>query len=262
MLSKQAATQKEQNRQYLLKVLSSIRFLTRQGLPLHCDGDETDSNLHQLLVLRGEDYTAIHQFLGREQLKYTSHEVQNEFLSIMALQVLCRIAVQIQNAVFFTVMVDEATDCSNKEQVVLVFRWIGEDLVAHEDFIGLYLTDSIIAAALVAIIEDTLLRMNIKLEHCRGQCYDGASTMSGAKKGVAKVIANKESRAIFTHRYGYALNLAVGDTIKQCQLMKSTLEVMTEISKLIKKSPKRDSLFQKLKSLTWQSVTPSSSVSL
>ena len=54
MLSKQAATEKQQNRQYLLKVLSSIRFLACQGLPLHGDGDETDSNLHQLLVLRGE----------------------------------------------------------------------------------------------------------------------------------------------------------------------------------------------------------------
>ena len=90
--------------------------------------------------------------------------------------------------------------------------------------------------------------MNIKLEHCRGQCYDGASTMSGAKKGVAKVIADKETRAIFTHCYGHALNLGVGDTIKQYQLMKSALDVMAEISKLIKKSPKRDSLFQKLKS--------------
>ena len=210
MLSKQAATQKEQNRQYLLKVLSSIRFLARQGLPLHGDGDETDSNLHQLLVLRGEDYTAIHQFLGREQLKYTSHEVQNEFLSIMALQVLHRIAVQIQNAVFFTVMVDKATDCSNKEQVaiVLVFRWIGEDLVAHENFIGLYLTDSIIAAALIAIIEDTLLRVNIKLENCRGQCYDGASTMIGAKNGVDKVIANKRrSWPYFFYRSQLATSL-------------------------------------------------------
>ncbi len=228
MLSKQAATEKQQNRQYLLKVLSSIRFLARQGLPLRGDGDETDSNLHQLLVLRGEDYPAINHFLGRQQLKYTAHEVQNELLSIMALQVLRRIAAQIQSAVFFTVMIDEATDCSNKEQVVLAFRWVDEDLAAHEEFIGLYLTDSISAKALVAIIEDTILRMNIKLEHCRGQCYDGASTMSGAKKGVAKVIATKESRAIFTHCYGHALNLGVGDTIKQCHLMKSALDVMAE----------------------------------
>ena len=86
---------------------------------------------------------------------------------------------------------------------------------AHEDFIGLYLTDSI---TLVAITEDTILHMNIKLERCRGQCYDGASTMSGAKNGVATVIASKE---LLTHCYGHALNLGVGDTIKQCQLMKS-----------------------------------------
>ena len=112
----------------------------------------------------------------------------------------------------------------------------------------MYLTDSITVAALVAIIEDTILRMNIKLEHCCGQCYNGASIRSGAKKGIAKVIADKESRAIFTHCYGHALNLGVGDTIKQCQLMKSALDVMAEISKLIKKSLKRDSLFQGLKS--------------
>ena len=66
MLSKQAATEKQQNRQYLLKVLSSIRFLACQGLPLHGDGDDTDSNLHQLLVLRKEDYPAIHQFLEND----------------------------------------------------------------------------------------------------------------------------------------------------------------------------------------------------
>jgi len=55
----------------------------------------------------------------------------------------------------------------------------------------------------VTIIEDIILRMNIKLEHCHGQCYDGASTMSGTNKGVAKVIATKESRTIYTHCYGH-----------------------------------------------------------
>ena len=228
--------------------MSSVWFLAWHGLPLCGDGNDTNSNLHQLLALRGEDYPAIHQFLERQQLKYTSHDVQNEMLSIMAQQVLRHIASQLQRAVFFTIMVDETTDCSNKEQVVLAFRWVDEDLAAHEEFVGLYLTDNITSAALVAIIEDTILRMNIKLEHCRGQCYDGASTMCGAKKGVATVIANKESRAIFTHCYGHALNLGVGDTIKQCHLMKSGLEAVMEISKLIKKSPKRDALFHKLKS--------------
>ena len=66
--------------------------------------------------------------------------------------------------------------------------------------------------------------------------------MTGIKYGVAKVIISRESRAIFSHCYGHALKLGVGDTIKQCQLMKFSLEVVAEISKLIKKSPKRDSI--------------------
>ena len=193
MLSKEAATQKQQNRQYLLRLLSSLRYLARQGLPLRGDVDETKSNLYQLLYLSGEDYPPIHQFLQRQQLKYTAHEVQNELLSIMAQQILRDIAVRIQSAVYYTIMIDETSDCSKKEQVVLVFRSVSEDLVANEEFFGLYLTDSITSAALVAIIEDTLLRMNIKLEHCRGQCYDGASAMTGARNGVAKTVSDKES---------------------------------------------------------------------
>ena len=34
--------------------------------------------------------------------------------------------------------IDETTDASNKEQVVLCCRWVDCSLEAHEDFIGLY----------------------------------------------------------------------------------------------------------------------------
>ena len=51
MLSQQAATEQQANREYLLKLFSSVRFLTRQGLALREDADEVDSNLHQLLLL-------------------------------------------------------------------------------------------------------------------------------------------------------------------------------------------------------------------
>ena len=87
---------------------------------------------------------------------------------------------------------------------------------------------------------------------CRGQCYDGASVMTGIRNGVSTNITKEESRAVFTHCYGHSLNLAINDIVKNCRLMKSTMDVVTEISKLIKKSPKRDAMFQKLK----QSLSP------
>ena len=120
-------------------------------------------------------------------------------------------------------MLDETTDKANKEQVVFIIWWVDDNLVAHEEFIGLYQTASITSEALVCLIKDVLMRMNLKLKHCRGQCYDGASAMSGAKKGVAKRLLEEEPCAVFTHCYGHALNLVVSDCVKQCKVMEVSI---------------------------------------
>jgi len=52
----------------------------------------------------------------------------------------------------------------------------------HTEFIGLhYAMDAIDANSLTFSIKDVLVRMHLPLSNCRGQCYDGASNMSGAK---------------------------------------------------------------------------------
>ena len=43
------------------------------------------------------------------------------------------------------------------------------------------------------------------------------------------------------HCHAHALNLACGDSIKNCKLMQNALETSLEISKLVKKTPKRKS---------------------
>ena len=88
------------------------------------------------------------------------------------------------------------------------------------------------------------------LNKMRGQCYDGASSMSGAKTGVAKQISDIESRAIFTHCYGHTLNLACSDVVKGCKILRDTLETAREITKLIKFSPKREAIFQEIKKIS------------
>ena len=54
-LSSQFAAERLHPRQCFLKLLSNVRFLSRQALPLCGDGDEMDSNFTQLLKLCGED---------------------------------------------------------------------------------------------------------------------------------------------------------------------------------------------------------------
>ena len=37
----------------------------------------------------------------------------------------------------------------------------------------------------VTVIKDVVLRMNLDLHNCRGQCYDGAASMAGSRTGAA-----------------------------------------------------------------------------
>lgn len=103
---------------------------------------------------------------------------------------------------------------------------------------------NICASDILSSITDILLRMNLSFSNCRGQCYDGASTMQGARHGVAKLISDEQPKAIYTHCYGHAFNLATGDAIKRCKIMKDALDIIFEVSKLIKYSPKRDVQFE------------------
>ena len=75
-LSQQHSKEKQVNRKMLLKIVSSLRYLARQGLAIRGDGSEKDSNLAQLLRLKGEDDSLMLDWLERRNNKYTSPEIQ------------------------------------------------------------------------------------------------------------------------------------------------------------------------------------------
>ena len=138
------------------------------------------------------------------------------------------IASAIQHAFYYAIMADEVTDSSNKEQVVFCFCCIDEDFEVHEEFVGLYKVDSIKSNTIVHVLKDTLIHLN--LPNCRGQCYDGATNMAGVCNGVAKQIADEQPRAVYSHCYGHALNLAANDITKQNKILCDTLDTAFEVS--------------------------------
>lgn len=105
---------------------------------------------------------------------------------------------------------------------------------------GLHSLEIINADTIVKVTKDILLHLNISLLKCYSQCYEGCSTMKAQKAGVAKQIKGIKEKALFTHCYTYSLNLAVGDAIKNSEIMKEALETTYVITKLIKKSPRRE----------------------
>ena len=120
--------------------------------------------------------------------------------------------------------------------IIVNIRWVDEQLRKHESFVLLYKVDTIDADILASAIRDVLVRMNANIANCRGQCYDGASNMSVAHRGVAKLINQEDSPTIYMHCYGHALNQAVGDCIWNLQRFAKvrTLDASFEITRLIK----------------------------
>ena len=188
IMCNQHAEEKRKNRKALLAILANIKYLARQSLPLRGNwnletGGEEHSNFYQLLKLRAQDNLEILDWLRCKEDKYTSPDIQNEILAVMAQRMLCEISENIQNATFFTIMADETADISNKEQLVVGIRWINENFVVHEDFIGMYHMERTTADHIVAVLKNALTSMHLRIENARGQCYDGASTMAGKKMG-------------------------------------------------------------------------------
>jgi len=209
---------------------------------LRGDGVEQDC---KVLLLQSKENNKLGKWLSRKRYKYTSKDIQNEILKLMATEVLDQIATNIQSADFFyTVMADESTDASNKEQVVIVICLVDQ---VHDDFVQLHNVDNTNAETITEKITESQEDLNLNVRQLRGQRYDGASVTSGFRSSVATRTQQMESRAIYTHCYGHSLNLAAGDTIKKSTVMKKALDITLEMSKLIKYSPKRDVLFQNLK---------------
>ena len=110
--------ERRNNRRVLLKIISNIRYLSRQSLALRgswnaITGTEENSNYRQLLLLRDEDDKYISKWLQRTDDKFTSAPIQNEMINDLANAVLREISSKMKRANCFTLMAGETADISN-----------------------------------------------------------------------------------------------------------------------------------------------------
>ena len=142
MLSKAVSEEKVTNRQILYKIVSITWYLARQGLPLRGEGTEINSNFMQLFLMQGESDPRILEWLKRKSNRYTYPDIQNEILMLMSHQMLCEVIMEVHRAKFYTIMVDETTDCSNREQAVLALWYVDDNLEVHEGLYNIPSTDA------------------------------------------------------------------------------------------------------------------------
>ena len=196
MLDSNLEKSRKEERQYLKIVMENTQFLSRQGLAFR-GSDDLNDNFTQLLLLRAKDNEWMRQRVLEKvpgKAKYTHHVFQDDLLKLMSNQVLRKKLYDVNNSKMFSIMCDEYTDTSNKEQLSLCTRWIDDELNANEDFLGFYQLTNIKSDTIVKAITDSLTRLSLPISDLKGQTFDGASNMMGKKSGVAAQIKNFSQR--------------------------------------------------------------------
>ena len=86
------------------------------------------------MKLRAKVDPKITSWMEKKREKCLHHDTQNEIIRLMAFMILRDIAKNINNSIFYSIMADEVTDCSNKGQLIICFRWVDEGFDTHEYF--------------------------------------------------------------------------------------------------------------------------------
>ncbi len=170
---------------------------------------------------------------------YTSPDIQNQLISILGDQICDTILRKVNSSLCYTVIADEVTDCSNKEQLCIVLRYVEPDTsFIREDLVTFLECDSGTSGKALADKMLVFVRNHLDPLKMRGQAYDGASNMSGKTNGAAARISSQYPLALYTHCTSHCLNLAVVASFEEVSV-RNMIGVVNRVSVFFFAHPKR-----------------------
>ena len=213
----------ENNKKVIESLLKTVILCGKQGLALHghhndkvnwtdaeLDSRSNEGNFIELVRFRAETDLILANHLANSprNATYTSKTIQNELVSVVGQKIQNDIICEVKKAQFYSVIADEVTDAANKEELSLVLRYV-IDRQIKEVFVDFIEVERITGSVLGNTILQWLRAHGISLGNMRGQCYDGASNMSGARSGCKTVVQQEAPLAMYFHCAAHRLNLAV-----------------------------------------------------
>ena len=246
MLDRQFKFEVSENRKILRSIIDTIIFLGRQGLALR--GHRDDSQYHadvgeystgsvgnfiELLNYRvrgGDKDLGKHLESYSKNASYISKTTQNELIECCGQIIKESLLQDIKESQYYSVIADEASDTSNKEQMSLVLRFVDKNFDVREEFLGfLHCKSGLSGKALNETLLGAISELKLDINDCGGQGYDEVAAVSGSKNGMAAHIIKKYPKAIYTHCFSHRLNLSIYKTCKT-QSVANIMEKIKELS--------------------------------
>ena len=252
----------ENNEKVIESLFKVVLLCGRQGLAFRGHRDDhvswevlegsssNQGNFIELVHFRAETDHVLSNHLQNSPASahYTSKTIQNELIEVIGKCICNDIIDEVNRSKYYTLIADEVTDTSNKEQLSITLRYVLVDVV-KEVFVGFVFVERITGASLADAILTWLAAAGLSPSDMRGQCYDGASNMSGARSGCRSIVQQQAPMAMYFHCAAHRLNLAVMSACK-IQAFKNVESYIGEISRFFTFSAKRQRIFDRALDMT------------
>lgn len=263
----------------LLQIIEVIKLIGKQGLPYRGDKSEAaykldDSSLNHgnfleiiLLLSNTDNILKLHVQKAIEQSKkfhelaetkgnkkygrgslvtFLSSTTVTNIIQHIGHEIKSIISNQIKEAKMFSVMMDTTMDLSSYDQCSIVLRYVIHDEVC-ERVIGLKHVTSTSGQSLFDTLRNSLDELNLSLENCVANSFDGAANMCGQYKGVSAKLSEIIANHVHTWCYAHVLNLVISDTTQCLTLCVSFFSCVQEAYVFFKDSYKRFAVYEKEK---------------
>ncbi|KAK1391477.1 zinc finger MYM-type protein 1-like [Heracleum sosnowskyi] len=179
----QSLEEVKKNRLRLRATIEGVRYLSLQACALRGHDESSTSRNRGNLIEIVKTFRRLSPDISNVVLEnapknatYTSPKVQKDILHIFASKVRNKIRNEIGDSKF-CILVDEALDASQKEQMAIVLRFVDVYGVISERFFDIVNVFDTTSLTLKKELSDVLTRNNLSIQNMRGQGYDGASNM-------------------------------------------------------------------------------------
>ena len=235
----------------LLVIVDSIQFLVKQGLGLRGSNwvkgsKREDGNFSSLLDFLSKYSPELksHILHSPKNARYRSPQIQNEFIAINGNMIRQSIVDECNSSLFWSIMADETTDVSTKEQVSVCARYIRRNnqhgLEVCEEFLGYCSVPTANAEGITSAIVGLAEGAGLTMAQLVGKGFDGASTMSGHVSGVSARLQELYPNAkYFTHCRNHALNLVIIAGCNNVPDVRNFMQTFKELTLFFKYSGKR-----------------------
>uniref|UniRef100_A0A3B4ULL1 DUF4371 domain-containing protein n=1 Tax=Seriola dumerili TaxID=41447 RepID=A0A3B4ULL1_SERDU len=216
-LAKQMEAEGQYWKQVLRRIVAVIKFLGERGLPFRGDDEflQSPHNGNYLGIL--ELITQFDPFLkehietygakGHGTTFYLSSTICEEFIGLMGDKTKQTIATELQQAKYFSIIVDSTPDMSHVDQLTFVFRFVSEKGRVVERFITFEPIHSHTGSSLAECVQKMVSDLGLDLSDCRGQAYDNASNMSRKYNGLQAHLKRQNLLIHYVPCAAHSLNL-------------------------------------------------------